>query len=211
MNFWQRITQFGDTSLLLPAAILISVWLVAANHRKLAALWTFLYASAMGVVSATKIAFMGWGIGIPAMNFTGISGHTAFATTVFPVLFRLAASKRSCLAQRTAVCSGFLLSYLIGVSRLFVNAHSLSEVIAGCLLGSALSYFFLSKLVKAGEITIHWPLQFISAISLCGFLLMSPAPTQRLLKEIAAYLAGQPLSYIRMPPSIGFAAKTAHS
>jgi membrane-associated phospholipid phosphatase len=188
MNFWQFITQFGDTSLLLPAAILISVWLVAANLGRLAALWALLYASEIGVVSATKIAFMGWGIGIPAVNFTGISGHTAFATTVFPVLFRLAASKRSCLAQRTAVHSGFLFSYLIGVSRLFVNAHSLSEVIAGCLLGSAVSYSFLSKLTKAGKITINWPLQFITAISLCGFLLMPPAPTQRLLKEIAAHV-----------------------
>lgn len=114
---------------------------------------------------------------MPVFNFTGISGHTAFSTTVCPILFRLALYRRPSLLQISGFYLGLLFGYLIGISRLFVKAHSMSEVVPGCFLGTLVSFISLESLEKAGQIAMNRTLQTVISIFLCGFLLLSPAPT----------------------------------
>lgn len=200
MSIWHLISFFGDTSFLFPTAILISLWLAIAGQPRLALLWTALYAIAMGTVAATKIAFMGWGIGLPQIDFTGISGHTAFSTTVFPILFRLTLFRRPPNQQTAGFYMGYLSGFLIGVSRIYLKAHSTSEVVAGFILGLATSYLFLLQLRDTGPIKIHGPFQAGTSILLCAALLFSPAPTQRLLQSFSLYLAGISLPCSRAIP-----------
>src|SRR4051794_7334239 len=86
MNDWTDLTRFGDVTITTLLATAIAAWLFAEDEKRLALWWTLLYGGAMGVVIATKMAFIGWGIGIRALDFAGFSGHAMRAAAVMPVL-----------------------------------------------------------------------------------------------------------------------------
>lgn len=138
--FWHLLTRLGEMQILLPAALLaLLAMLRRPDARPLAGWWlVFLLAAAL-LTTASKLAFMGWGIGNAALDFTGISGHAMFAAAVYPLLLGTLASHAAPTGQRLAIGAGFVLALLVGISRLEVGAHSVSEVIAGLLLGGTAS------------------------------------------------------------------------
>jgi membrane-associated phospholipid phosphatase len=143
-HFWYYTTRLGEAQILLPAALLAAGMLLARRHdrdhgRALAGWWMGLLALAILLTTASKIAFMGWGLGWPALDFTGISGHAMFSAAVYPVLAATLAARSTPLRQRSAIVAGCLLALLIGVSRVVIGVHSVSEVVAGLLLGGAAS------------------------------------------------------------------------
>lgn len=136
--FWHLVTRLGEMQIVLPAALLAS-WpaLRCPDTRAFALRWFGALAIAIALTTATKLAFIGWGIGISAINFTGISGHAMMAASVYPVLLLLLASRWRKDLQWAAFCCGAALALLVGFSRLQVHAHSASEVIAGLAVGAA--------------------------------------------------------------------------
>ncbi|RYY95151.1 MAG: phosphatase PAP2 family protein, partial [Comamonadaceae bacterium] len=139
----------------------------------------------------SKLAFMGWGVGSARLDFTGISGHTAFAASVWPVALWLMASRWGHAARVALACAGWLLALGIGLSRLAVQAHSLSEVLAGYTLGVAVSGIFLAVQHGRPHPRLWWPLVVLSlALPLAFQRPGAPAPTQDLLERIALRLSG---------------------
>lgn len=138
--FWHLITRLGEVQILLPAALLAALALLKeAHHRPIAYRWLLALCSAATVTTTTKLAFIGWGIGIRQLNFTGISGHSMFAASIYPCLLAVMASRLSVRFQGLAVGAGLALAVAVGLSRIEVGAHSVSEVIAGLLLGGLVS------------------------------------------------------------------------
>lgn len=189
--FWYSVTWFGDSGLLLPAAAWIAVWLgVRTVTRPIAWRWLWLFGTAGALVAASKIAFMGWGIGSALLNFTGISGHAMLAASVWPVAFWLTAAHGPPRARFSAAAMGWTFAALIGLSRLAIYAHSKSEVAAGFALGAAVSGLFLWRQHHRPP-RLHWILLLISLASPLLFLRPgSPAPTQDALSVVAVRLAG---------------------
>jgi membrane-associated phospholipid phosphatase len=136
---WLAITQFGNSMLLLPAALVLFLWMLADHRRSLALTWAVCFGFAVLLVLASKLAFLGWGFGIRALDFTGFSGHSTVSTAVFPMLAYLLSVRRGAggLAIRggVAVALGLAVGVIVSVSRLVLAAHSESEVVAGFLLG----------------------------------------------------------------------------
>jgi membrane-associated phospholipid phosphatase len=140
LHLWRLITRLGEAQILLPAALLLAWVLVRRlDARPLALRWLAWLGAAVLVTTATKVAFIGWGIGSPALNFTGISGHAMFAASVYPLLLGALASRAPRAGRQAAVAAGCALALLVGLSRLVLGAHSVSEVLAGLLLGGAVS------------------------------------------------------------------------
>jgi len=138
--FWHLVTRLGEAQILLPAALVLCWWLARrAEARPLVQRWLQGVALAALVTTATKVAFMGWGIGSAAFNFTGISGHAMFAAAIYPPLLYLVAGTRSPDWQRAGWLAGYGVALLIAVSRVMVGAHSVSEVAAGLLVGGMAS------------------------------------------------------------------------
>ena len=189
---WYSITWFGDSGFLLPVAAWIAVWLgVRTVTRPIAWRWVVLFGSAGAVVAASKIAFLGWGIGSAVLNFTGISGHTMLSASIWPVAFWLVAAHWRPRVRACAAALGWLFAALIGLSRLAIYAHSKSEVAAGFALGAAVSAFFLWRQRHRPPPRLHWVLLLISIVSPLLFLRPgTPAPTQDALGLIAIRLAG---------------------
>ncbi|EQB0888061.1 TPA: phosphatase PAP2 family protein [Raoultella ornithinolytica] len=190
---WQWVSFFGDSTVLLPsAAAVFMVLFLRRPSRQIAWQWGLLFGITGAIVSASKLAFMGWGIGIRELDFTGFSGHTALSTAFWPIFLWLLCARGSIALRRIAMVMGYLLAGLVGYSRLAIHAHSLSEVIAGLLLGACGSALFLllqrnsSRVVDA---QLSWG-GVLSLIIIPVVLLNTgtKAPTQSLLGEIAVKL-----------------------
>jgi membrane-associated phospholipid phosphatase len=198
-RFWHTFTSLGDSGFLLPAALLVGLWLFLRPHTRTAACqWALMFGACGFVVMVSKIAFMGWGIGSARFNFTGFSGHTALATSVWPVLLWVAASRASRRWRLAAAVLGWCLAIGIGVSRLALEAHSLSEVVAGAMLGTVVSagFLWLQGPAPAPTPGRRWPL--VAAVVLMALASQGrPAPTQDALALIAAKLANRERPYTR--------------
>lgn len=133
---------FGDSTVLLPSAAVLFIVLFCERFKAAGPHWALLFGITGAIVCASKLAFMGWGIGIRELDFTGFSGHTALSSAFWPILLWLLCARATPALRFTAVIVGYALAGLVGYSRLMVHAHSTSEVIAGLLLGAAGSAIF---------------------------------------------------------------------
>ena len=187
---WQLVTFFGDSTVLLPsAAILFVVLFQRKVSKQLAWHWALLFGITGAIVCASKLAFMGWGIGIRELDFTGFSGHTALSTAFWPILLWLLCARATPVLRLAAVLVGYALAGLVGYSRLMIHAHSISEVFAGFLLGAAGSALFLLMQSRvSGTHTAPLSLGGLASVVIIPALLLNTgakAPTQSLLSEIA--------------------------
>src|SRR6476661_1782264 len=84
---WQLVTRFGEAGILIPCALLLAGWLALATRDWRPVLgWLMPLAAAVALTTASKIAFLGFGLGIARLDFTGFSGHSMFAAAVYPML-----------------------------------------------------------------------------------------------------------------------------
>lgn len=145
----------------------------------------------------SKIAFMGWELGIRAIDFTGISGHVFLAGSIFPVLcgWLLRAQRRP--FSRAGAGFGLAIACMVAISRVVLSFHSVSEVLFGLAIGAGISYIGLMKLNATGRLP-----RFVVAIPLILLLSMNPAastylPSHQLELGIALTLSGRPIPYSR--------------
>ena len=194
---WYAITNLGDTSILLPCAVLIAfVLLLTASTRRLCVAWLAIVAVGEMIVATTKVLYMGWGLGIASLDFIGLSGHATLSSLVWPVAFALLLG-RTDRWRIGGVALGILLASVIAVSRLEVHAHSVAEVVSGWILGTALSSVFLVRYRR--------PLHLVAPPRWLAVALILPLaigygramPTESILAAVARTLSGHSHVYTR--------------
>ena len=173
---WQLISFFGDSTVLLPsAAALFIVLMLRKTSRLLAWQWSLLFGITGAIVCGSKLAFMGWGLGIRELDYTGFSGHSALSAAFWPIFLWLLSARFSAGLRKAAIITGYVLAAVVGYSRLVIHAHSVSEVIAGLLLGA-----------DPESVNISWG--GVACLVMVPLILLhsgSKAPTQSLLGQIA--------------------------
>ncbi|MDP9930319.1 phosphatase PAP2 family protein [Variovorax paradoxus] len=191
-SFWLIATGFGDSGFLLPAAFGVAIWLAIDRGTRPAAVhWVLLFGACGLVVMLSKLAFMGWGIGSARFDFTGFSGHTALATSVWPVVFWLVALRCAPFVRVSAAAFGWVWAVFIGASRLALEVHSTAEVAAGAALGTLASTSFL-RLQWHRHLKVRTPrwLALGLVLPLLFFIVGRPAPTQYAMERLAVWMAG---------------------
>jgi membrane-associated phospholipid phosphatase len=131
--------HLGDITLTLPAAAAVTVWLSVCGGWRSALCWSLLYVLAIGLVGASKIAFLGWGVGVPALHFKAISGHATGAAAVFPTLFYLLVREHGASLRRAAALAGLSLAALVAAMLVAGGEHTPSEALAGWVTGAIVS------------------------------------------------------------------------
>jgi len=197
---WTKLTHLGDTSLIAPAALLIGLWLLVARRHRLLCWWCALLTGSMLLVAGSKIAFIGWGVGIPALNFTGISGHTTFAMAVWPVLAFLVLQHYPPLLRTGGVVFALTIAVLVGFSRLVLQFHSTAEVVAGYLLGATVSIVFIWISGSLRHTSLSRMLLATSLAALLAASSIQAAPTQYWLIRVALYVSGHEQPFVRSQP-----------
>lgn len=190
---WKAVTNLGNAGIMFPAAALIAWRLIATGQRRGAILWSLIMTTVASVVFVSKIAFLGWGIGIRSFDFTGISGHTALATAVFPVIaFLLVPNTRK--QQRLLIIGlSVALGIAVGVSRGVLGVHSPSEIVSGILLGTlAAATFILSADQRESSTFQPWLIVLLVVVATGLHLGHAKLPSaEDVVVRIALYASGR--------------------
>lgn len=188
------VTHLGSSSLLLPIIVLMAAGLWQMRQTATLRVWSVGLSVAVVLTLATKIAFMGWGLGISALDFTGISGHGLLATAVLPVLLALVLSARH---RSLALPVGLGIGALVAVSRVALDKHSVSEVVLAWFLGSVVAWAAVRKLDSAvrppGYVTAA-PLLLLFAFNTSAATYL---PSHDLEIRLALMLSGRDTPYSR--------------
>jgi membrane-associated phospholipid phosphatase len=208
--FWFAITRLGESEILLPAFVAGALWLAFARpawaggrraaaahghgHPARGAAWRWIggVAAATAVTTASKIAFLGFGIGVAALDFTGFSGHSMYSMAILPVLGAIVFGRRGALA-------GAVVALVVMVSRVEVHAHSWSEALSGLVLGAFVAWWTLSLyLDHPGAVRV--PLLLPIALA-CWLTLLPwrapPSQTHGLVVALSLKLSGRTQPYTR--------------
>lgn len=196
-GYWHVVTRLGEIQILLPAALLVLFSMVRhPQSQVLARWWLVCLGGGALITTASKVAFIGWGVGSAAFNFTGVSGHSLFAAAIYPLLLG-ALTARWPRGQKLAVALGFGFALCVGVSRVVVGAHSMSEVVAGVLLGGLVSGIAIGR---AG--LPHAAMGVAIPVVVVVWLWVSPVhtpqlPTHSLVTRLSLVLSGNASPYTR--------------
>ena len=147
-SMWTVLNNVGDAAMTLPIAAICAIWL-GLSRRTMAWRWLRLLAVGMVLVGATKILYAGCGIEISAIGFRMISGHTMLSTTIWTVVIALLCR---CFGggMRAGTIAGLAIGALTAVARVSDHAHTISEVVAGWLLGAAVAGLFVRTFMRSG-------------------------------------------------------------
>jgi membrane-associated phospholipid phosphatase len=196
MIWWHWLSLIGSLAVTGPIGVAIAVWLMAGKSWRLTAIWIALFGIGMAAVVVTKMAFIGWGIGVESVEFTGFSGHAMRAAAVFPVAFFLAFRSSPAPARQLATLAGVTLAVLIAVSRVYVMAHSASEAVTGCILGLVVAALF----IWYASTEHHMALSRVLVVLCVPILLVAPrvepVPAEMWITQAALYLSGHDKPYI---------------
>ncbi len=195
---WLRITALGDSAVLLPCMVVMTLWLAAhPATRRAAGAWLGAMGITIGSVVISKVLYMGWAIHPPGLDFTGLSGHAALSFLVWPVLLALLAGRLVWPLRWFMVVLGYGLALAITISRVVLSAHTVSEAVLGAVLGAGFSLVFLWFFI----VRLRPPLRGVwVALSLMVPLLMGYGhrfPSNHLLEAFTVKLTGHVGIYAR--------------
>ena len=191
---WNSLTYFGDSMLLLPTGIIIALFMAWKVSGKLTPVaWLITFGIVGLLVSVSKLLFLAWGIGSVSYNFTGFSGHTTMSATVWPVLLWLLSGGYHRNVHRVMIAIGYLIPVMVGISRVVIGAHSVSEVVTGLIIGVTASTLFLFT-HRRNSISAFTVPQLVMML-IVPLILVSTgkqATTQGMIEQIAAHITGHP-------------------
>ncbi len=190
MPFWLQLTAFGDSAVLAPGALIIAAWLAAGQAWRGALRWCSLFGLGLLLTVSSKIAFIGWGIGVRAIDFTGVSGHTMLATSIYGTGLWLAVPRSQPGLRTMGMVVGLLAGGLIGLSRLALDVHSPAEVVAGFVIGALVCLGFVASSQDMARPGIS-PLMMVTVwVMVMAGLYGDKAPTDNLIDQAALRLSG---------------------
>jgi membrane-associated phospholipid phosphatase len=180
-----------------PVALAIAVWLFASRAWRGALAWLSLFGTAAVFVFCTKVAYAGWCVGVQELDFTGVSGHSMNATSVLTVAGYFIGSRTSKAAAVISGLLGYCTGVVVGISRLMLGVHSLSEVVVGCALGGAVALLAI-RIIRGHPSLVVAPLVFAFTVLTLVFTLHGErAPSEKLTVKVALYLSGRTTPCVR--------------
>jgi hypothetical protein len=197
VEFALSIAPYAGITVMIPAVLLLAVWLNYSASRRVAVLWLAVVVLAYGAVMVSKVLFKGWGHGFETLNIAVFSGHAMNACLVTPVLFSMLARQWHPLLRWPAAGLALIGGWIFSVTVVAPFVHPLPEAIAGAMIGGLGSMIFLS-LAERYEIR---PLPAsavamgLTVIAVCASLPKYTA--EGLLNHFATTLSGAEAAYTR--------------
>jgi membrane-associated phospholipid phosphatase len=197
MTFWPLMSRLGQAEVVLPCMLTLGLWFAVDRERRTTMIWLASLLSAVVITVATKIAFLGWGVGIASLDFTGISGHSMLAAAIWPILLMALTTRHQVNLRPAAALLGYILAALVAVSRVMVGVHSSSEALAGFVLGSLVSGTVLLSALPTRRIAPG-----LLSLALAFWLVIAPlqmptSKTHGLITRLAMQLSNRSQPYSR--------------
>lgn len=197
MFWWHWLSVMGSLAVTGPIGLAIMVWLLTGKTWRLSIAWVVVFGVGMTVVVVTKMAFMGWGIGVESVRFAGFSGHAMRAAAVYPVLGFLLTRSAPSWSRHIGTAVGVLLSVLISLSRIHTQTHTPSEAYAGCVLGLAVALAFICYANSERDLALSRVLVMLCLPIMLVAPKVQPIPAEQWITSAALYLSGRDHPYSR--------------
>ncbi len=139
MIAWCSLLDLGGVVLTLPLAAALGASLAASGAWRAALRWGALFGAGVLLVGASKIAYLGWGYGIDAICFKALSGHATGATSLYPMLAWVVLAPYGERTRIAGLAAGFGIGAVVAMLLASTREHSVSESVAGWLIGAAIS------------------------------------------------------------------------
>jgi membrane-associated phospholipid phosphatase len=137
-------TLLGDKKVLVPVIAIVLGWLAYKKHWRIFWHATVMFALTGASVMGLKHIFhiiRPWGIATSPENFSFPSGHSELAASFYIGLSLLYLQSPEVKCKRTVYFLAFLVIFLVSVSRLYLGAHWLTDVVGGWLLSGTILMF----------------------------------------------------------------------
>ena len=136
MPVWKIVTNFGDTAVTFPLALLMTVFLCVMSYTRAALGWSVSIISCAGFIAILKIALFACGHSLPIPELVSPSGHMAMSTAVYGGFAIVSGTALTRPARDIVIAGAIALIASIGTSRLLLHYHSLVEVGVGLGVGA---------------------------------------------------------------------------
>jgi hypothetical protein len=160
------ITGLGDAALLLPAAVLLLLYLVRTRSWQTATSWVTVLTLCAGLTVAAKIVFHACGGQFPALDIRSPSGHTSLSTTFYGCGALMLSAHLSWGRRLTALLAGIGLSVAIAASRVALHAHTTKEAAAGFAIGLLCVALFATRYQPRAVHLPRWPIPVMAILGL---------------------------------------------
>jgi membrane-associated phospholipid phosphatase len=182
------LTDFGDTAVTAPLAIVMAAFLFAARQRRLAIAWALVIALCAGATGALKLALRICGHPLTGSTLNSPSGHTAMSIAVYGGIAIVVGSTLAPMARGALFFAAVTFAFTIAASRALIGSHSPIEVAVGLVVG-------LATLPVIMAVTLRYPptslaLQWLAAGAFVVFLLFHGTrwPAEQAIHHLARWL-----------------------
>ena len=165
------IAALADSALLIPAALLLGVFLLALREVRLAVSWAASLVLGGAATLGAKLLFHACGHQLTELDVISPSGHVSFAIIFYGGAAILFGAGRPPRPQAALGVAAIILIAAVGVSRVRTGAHSPSEVLIGGGIGAVALAFFAALHARARARPLPWgpaALGFAAALVLLG-------------------------------------------
>jgi len=150
------ITGFGDSAFLLPASALLVAYLLYLRAVRVARIWVTTLALCAVLTLFLKIAFYTCGTAVPVLALRSPSGHTSLSTTFYGCAALMMTGDKGRATQIAVLTAGTFLALAVAVSRVLLQAHTLSEVALGLAIGVICVVWFGSEYLSRPPLSLPW-------------------------------------------------------
>jgi hypothetical protein len=183
---WVFLTDFGDTAVTVPLALLMAGFLLAARQPRLAIGWGLAIGGCAGAIGGLKLVFA---VCSHPFGLSSPSGHTAMSIAVYGG-FTAVAGATLARPARAALIAGAAVPVIgIPLSRTIVSGHTTIEVVVGLAIGIAALGAIIAIVARYRPERL--PLAWLAAGTLIVFVLFHGTrwPAERSIHGLAGLLA----------------------
>ena len=135
-SIWSFVTDFGDTAVTVPLALLMAGALVAARHFRMALGWCVAILACAGSIAGPKLVLAVCGHQPGASALASPSGHTAMSTAVYGGFAGVLGMGLERPARDALLMAAAALTLGIAASRAVLEYHTATEVAVGLAVGA---------------------------------------------------------------------------
>jgi membrane-associated phospholipid phosphatase len=132
---WSFVTDFGDTAVTVPLALLMAGALAAARHFRMALGWCLAVLACAGSIAGLKLVLAVCGHQPGASALASPSGHTAMSTAVYGGFAAVLGAGLERPARDAVLAAAAVLMLGIAASRAVLEYHTMTEVAVGLAVG----------------------------------------------------------------------------
>jgi len=192
-SIWNFVTDFGDTAVTVPLALLMVGFLVALKQPRLAVGWGLAIVGCAGAIGALKIILDACGHSLVGPGLSSPSGHAAMSTAVYGGFAAVTGATLARPAREAVIAGTAVLIVVIALSRVILGAHSPVEVAIGFVVGIAALAVILAVVTRYRPVWL--PVVWLAALALVVAMLFHG---ERWPAEQAVHHLGGRFDFLRL-------------